>query len=76
VRGIPAPFINLDERGRDTPHPGLLALLPRNDFLDEVPGQESLRAASRNSSTWSRGVEYEATKRIATPLVTEQSGHR
>jgi hypothetical protein len=36
VRGIPSPFINLDERGRDTPHPSLLPLLPRKDFLDEV----------------------------------------
>jgi hypothetical protein len=23
VKGIPSPFINLDERGRDTLHPGL-----------------------------------------------------
>jgi hypothetical protein len=29
VRGIPSPFINLDERGRDTPHPSLLPLLLR-----------------------------------------------
>src|ERR1700679_3907903 len=36
VRGIPSPFINLDERGRDTPHPSLLPLLPRKDFLDEM----------------------------------------
>jgi hypothetical protein len=36
VRGILSPFINLDERGQDTPHPGLLPLLPRKDFLDEV----------------------------------------
>src|SRR3984885_4224155 len=37
VRGIPSPFINLDERGRDTPHPSLLPLVPmRKDFLDEV----------------------------------------
>jgi hypothetical protein len=26
VRGIPSPFINLDERGRDTPHASLLPL--------------------------------------------------
>src|ERR1700678_1775179 len=39
VRGIPPPFINLDERGRDTPHPSLLPLLPRKDFLDEVLGR-------------------------------------
>src|ERR1700733_2954627 len=37
VRGIPSPFINLDERGRDTPHPSLLPLvLMRKDFLDEI----------------------------------------
>src|SRR6202789_642384 len=36
VRGIPPPFINLDERGRDTPHASLLPLLlMRKDFLDE-----------------------------------------
>src|ERR1700677_2052697 len=35
VRGIPSPFINLDERGRDAPHPSLPPLLPRKDFLDE-----------------------------------------
>jgi hypothetical protein len=29
VRGIPSPFINLDERGRDTPHPSLLPLVLR-----------------------------------------------
>src|ERR1700678_2263958 len=34
VRGIPSPFINLDERGRDTPHPSLLPLLPpRKDLF-------------------------------------------
>jgi hypothetical protein len=27
VRGIPSPFINLDERGRETPHPRLHPLL-------------------------------------------------
>jgi hypothetical protein len=45
VRGIPSPFINLDERGRDTPHPSLLPLVPmRKDFLDEVlPGAASRR---------------------------------
>jgi hypothetical protein len=37
VRGMPSPFINLDERGRHTPHPGLHPLVPmRKDFLDEV----------------------------------------
>jgi hypothetical protein len=37
VRGIPSPFIKIYERGRDTPHPSLLPLLPkRKDFLDEV----------------------------------------
>src|ERR1700678_2662045 len=41
VRGIPSPFINLDERGRDTPHPSLCPLLPRKDFLDEVLGRRS-----------------------------------
>src|ERR1700722_12811448 len=44
VRGIPSPFINLDERGRDTPHTSLLPLLPmRKDFLDEVLGDIRLR---------------------------------
>ena len=34
VRGIPSPFIDLDERGRDTPHPSLLPLLPpRKDLF-------------------------------------------
>src|SRR6202789_1887990 len=37
VRGMPSPFINLDERGRHTPHSNLLPLmLMRKDFLDEV----------------------------------------
>src|ERR1700723_2239188 len=48
VRGIPSPFINLDERGRDTPHPSLLPLiLKRKDFLDEVLdlGEEPHRQA-------------------------------
>jgi hypothetical protein len=36
VRGMPSPFIKIYERGRDTPHPCLLPLLPRKDFLDEV----------------------------------------
>src|ERR1700679_1776866 len=40
-RGVPSPLINLDERGRETPHPSLLPLvlvymLMRKDFLDEV----------------------------------------
>src|SRR5580693_4093621 len=39
VRGLPSPFINLDERGRETPHPSLLPLAPmRKDFLDEILG--------------------------------------
>src|SRR6202021_1507221 len=37
VRGIPSPFIKIYERGRDTPHPSLLPLVPtRKGFLDEV----------------------------------------
>ena len=36
MRGIPSPFIKIYERGRDTPHPGLLPHLPRKDFLDEI----------------------------------------
>src|ERR1700728_3345330 len=36
VRGIPSPFIKIYERGRDTPHPSLLPLLPWKDFLDGV----------------------------------------
>jgi histidine ammonia-lyase len=32
VRGLPSPFINLDERGRETPHPSLLPLLPVKTF--------------------------------------------
>src|ERR1700678_1689547 len=36
VRGIPSPFIKIYERGRDTPHPSLLPLLPRKDFHDGV----------------------------------------
>src|SRR6202789_4655857 len=36
VRGLPSPFINLDERGRETPHPSLCPLLPRKDFLGEL----------------------------------------
>src|ERR1700721_1041526 len=35
VRGIPSPFINLDERGRDTPHPPLCPLLPRRTYLPD-----------------------------------------
>jgi hypothetical protein len=33
VRGIPSPFINLDERGRDTPHASLLPLMPSKDLF-------------------------------------------
>src|ERR1700678_4549946 len=37
VRGLASPFINLDEKGRETPHTSLLPLLlKRKDFLDEV----------------------------------------
>src|ERR1700733_4911323 len=58
VRGIPSPFINLDERGRDTPHPSLLPLVPmRKDFLDggtsewsRVGTAKACRAAS--GSRW------------------------
>src|ERR1700721_3007279 len=32
-RGIPSPFINLDERGRDTPYPSLLPLWRGKTFL-------------------------------------------
>src|ERR1700678_2450328 len=45
VRGIPSPFINLDERGRDTPHPSLLPLVPaRKDFLDGELGRVGIEA--------------------------------
>src|ERR1700679_3235216 len=38
VRGIPSPFIKIFERGRETPPPTPLPLVPmRKDFLDEVP---------------------------------------
>src|ERR1700723_1678686 len=38
VRGIPSPFIKIYERGRDTPHPGLLPLLLTwKDFLEGIP---------------------------------------
>src|ERR1700722_2291762 len=36
VRGMPSPFIKIYERGRHTPHPNLLPLLPRKDLLDGV----------------------------------------
>src|ERR1700678_1788975 len=36
-RGMPSPFINLDERGRHTPPPSLLPLVPmRKGLLEEV----------------------------------------
>ena len=39
MRGLPSPFINLDERGRETPHPSLLPLLlKRKDFLAGILG--------------------------------------
>src|ERR1700721_4437113 len=38
VRGIPSPFINLDERGRDTPYPSLLPLLVRKGLIARVLG--------------------------------------
>src|ERR1700679_651590 len=44
VRGIPSPFIRFDERGRDTPHPGLPPLLPRKDFLEEILDVEAFTA--------------------------------
>src|ERR1700678_383222 len=47
VRGIPSPFINLDERGRDTPHPSFLPLLPmRKDLLARPLGIFGLCAAA------------------------------
>ena len=33
MRGIPSPFIEIYERGRETPHPSLLPLLPRKDLF-------------------------------------------
>ena len=35
MRGLPSPFINLDERGRETPHPSLWRYyrLPRKDLF-------------------------------------------
>src|SRR6202522_987971 len=45
VRGIPSPFINLDERGRDTPHPSLLPLSPRKDLFGSVLGEQELEDA-------------------------------
>src|ERR1700679_2922107 len=45
VRGIPSPFINLDERGRDTPHPSLCPLLPRKDLFAGLPALLSLHDA-------------------------------
>jgi hypothetical protein len=36
VRGIPSPFIKIYERGRDTPHPSLCALLPSKEFFDGI----------------------------------------
>src|ERR1700689_485237 len=50
VRGIPSPFINLDERGRDTPPPSLRPLLPRKDLFvgsRSTLGSEILRRAVR-----------------------------
>jgi hypothetical protein len=45
MRGIPSPFIKIYKRGRDTPHPSLLPLLPRKDFFDEILG--SVRRGTR-----------------------------
>src|SRR5580692_5464248 len=46
VRGLPSPFIKIYERGRETPHPSLLPLVPqRKDFLDEMlVNQTAIRA--------------------------------
>jgi hypothetical protein len=56
VRGIPFPFINLDERERDTPHPSLLPLVPmRKDFLDEILAAFSHRRP--DFSAGGRGVD-------------------
>ena len=38
MRGIPSPFIKIYERGRDTPHPSLLPLLPSKNLFDGVLG--------------------------------------
>src|ERR1700689_613780 len=60
VRGIPSPFINLDERGRDTPHPSLLPLVPmRKDFLGEI-----LEAPD----DWAPRAEQLVLNRPVTPL--------
>src|ERR1700729_3908580 len=42
VRGIPSPFINLDERGRDTPHPSFWSSISAKRLLDEVVASLSL----------------------------------
>src|SRR6202041_1282494 len=44
-RGLPSPFINLDERGRETPHPSLPPLLPRKDLFAGIRPRARIRSA-------------------------------
>ena len=68
MRGIPSPFINLDERGRDTPHPSLHPLLPQKGFLDEILGL-GLRWSARLGSGF--GIRPRWTPAIVgTPAIT------
>ena len=67
MRGIPSPFINLDERGRDTPHPSFLPLVPmRKDFFDGVPANDSTHEEIGELRTYNcvAFVQYRIVRRV------------
>src|SRR6202041_3910221 len=66
VRGIPSPFINLDERGRDTPHPSLLPLLPprKNLFAGLLDGSIAFHQVAIHAAQALRFGSYAAAGSI------------
>src|SRR6202041_1724467 len=87
VRGMPSPFINLDERGRHTPHPNLLPLVPmRKDFLDGVLRFETMWAMPSSildvrldtslELLLERAPAAEGSRVLATVVATAGSTHR
>jgi hypothetical protein len=59
VRGIPSPFIKIYKRGRDTPHPSLLPLLPmRKDFLEEVLAGSQKKAPRAGEADRGAKIDY------------------
>src|ERR1700733_7624939 len=79
VRGIPSPFINLDERGRDTPPPSLLPRLPSKEFLDGVlvgdRGERSGRVEVGGSAIHAVELHYRARSVGCKPRAAHGAEH-